>query len=111
MRSEQAASGAASSCSLLQLSFWCACTRHAQLSPPPPPPPRRPWPLQGGIDYFPHYKENPMDAARRELKEETGITNCRIVASVRGRRAGAQGGSQGRGSLEPQRGGAQSCCG
>ena len=39
---------------------------------------------QGGIDRL----ENPMIAALRELREETGIVNARIVASVGG---GAQG--------------------
>lgn len=38
---------------------------------------------QGGIDPY----ENPREAALRELKEETGITNARIVASVRRRAA------------------------
>ena len=36
---------------------------------------------QGGIDSGGH--ENPMSAAVRELKEETGITSARIVALVR----------------------------
>lgn len=35
--------------------------------------------LQGGIDP----RENPMQAALRELHEETAIRSCRIVASVR----------------------------
>jgi 8-oxo-dGTP pyrophosphatase MutT (NUDIX family) len=34
---------------------------------------------QGGIDPY----ENPRVAALRELREETGITNASIVASVR----------------------------
>ena len=33
---------------------------------------------QGGIDPL----ENPLVAALRELKEETGITNVRLVASI-----------------------------
>ena len=36
--------------------------------------------LQGGIDSGGH--ENPMSAAVRELKEETGISSARIVALV-----------------------------
>ena len=36
---------------------------------------------QGGIDSGGH--ENPMTAAVRELKEETGISSARIVALVR----------------------------
>jgi len=38
--------------------------------------------LQGGIDPF----ESPMNAALRELHEETSITSCRIVGFVRGLR-------------------------
>ena len=37
--------------------------------------------MQGGIDSGGH--ENPMTAAVRELKEETGISSARIVALVR----------------------------
>ena len=37
--------------------------------------------VQGGIDSGGH--ENPMTAAVRELKEETGISSARIVALVR----------------------------
>ena len=36
--------------------------------------------VQGGIDGGGH--ENPMTAAVRELKEETGISSARIVALV-----------------------------
>lgn len=36
--------------------------------------------VQGGIDSGGH--ENPMTAAARELKEETGISSARIVALV-----------------------------
>lgn len=36
--------------------------------------------MQGGIDGGGH--ENPMTAAVRELKEETGISSARIVALV-----------------------------
>lgn len=35
--------------------------------------------LQGGIDNY----ENAMEAAVRELQEETGITSARIVSTVR----------------------------
>ena len=42
--------------------------------------PQKSWQMpQGGIDRL----ENPMRAALRELHEETGMTSCRIVASVR----------------------------
>ncbi len=34
--------------------------------------------MQGGIDLY----EGALDAAKRELKEETGVTSARVVSTV-----------------------------